>query len=85
MKTMLKIVLLLVAVVIAVKLLPVTVALFCVLAAALISVTVLGVSAAAVLLGATIGITVLLAPLWLPALVVTGGILLVRRVVRAQA
>lgn len=84
MQTIIKIVLLLLAAIIAIKLLPLTLAIGCILAAGLAVVTVLGVSAAVVLLGVAIVLAALLSPLWLPVLLMMGVVVLVRRLVRAR-
>jgi len=78
MKTFLKIVLLVIVAVVAVKLLPLTFALGCLLAAAIVGLLAIGVSAIATLFGAMIGLAVLLAPIWVPVLALVGLITLIR-------
>lgn len=85
MNTFLKILLLLVAAVIAVKLLPVTLALGCIFALALGIFALVGMSvvAAAICLGLLLG--AVLAPIWIPVLAVIGLIALIKRCNRAPA
>ena len=79
MKTFLKVVLLVIAAVIALKLLPLTFALGCLLALSLVGLAVLGVSVIALLLGLTVVLAAVLSPIWVPVLVVIGLIALLKR------
>jgi hypothetical protein len=81
-KTFLKVLLILVLALIAIKMLPVTIALGCVLGLTLAVAAVLGVSLLAVLLGAALLAGALLTPVWLPVLMIVGLIALVKRVTR---
>lgn len=79
MKTFLKILLLVVVAVLAVKMLPLTLALGFLLGIALVAMAVLGLSALAVVLGTCILMAALLSPIWLPILALVGVIALVKR------
>ncbi len=79
MKAFLKIVLLVIAAVIAVKLLPLTLAAGCVLGLVLVGVAVVGVSVIAVVLGALLLIALVSSPIWLPILALAGLIALFKR------
>jgi len=85
MKAFLKILLLVVACIVAVKLLPVTLALGVGLAAVVGVVVVLGFSALAVLVCGALALAAVLAPIWLPVLLLVGIIALVKRCGRAAA
>ena len=85
MKSALKIFLLVIVCLIAVKLLPVTLALGAGLAAMIAVVVALGASAVAVLLVAALVVTALLSPLWFPVLLLVGIIALIRRCSRTSA
>jgi hypothetical protein len=79
MNTFVKVVLLGVAAIIALKLLPLTLALGCVLAAGFFGLVAVGVSAIAALLGAAIVFAAVSSPVWLPVLVAVGIIALCKR------
>jgi hypothetical protein len=79
MKTSLKIVLLLLAAVIAVKLLPVTLGLGILLGISLVGLVALGVSVIASLLGLACVVVAVLSPIWIPVLAVFGIIALIKR------
>ncbi|MEX2044540.1 MAG: hypothetical protein WD941_04245 [Opitutus sp.] len=79
MKTFLKILLLVVVAILAVKLLPLTLALGCLLGVALVVMAGLGLSAMAVILGIGILMAALLSPIWLPILALVGVIALIKR------
>ena len=78
MNTFLKVVLVLLAAVVAIKLLPLTLLCFGLLCAAVATVAALGVSAVAIVLGIGLTLAVLLSPLWVPILAVVGIVALVR-------
>ena len=78
MKAFLKVVLLVIAAIIAVKLLPLTFALGCALAAGLLGLIVLGVSAFFAILIAAIVVVAVLSPIWIPILALTGLIALIK-------
>lgn len=82
MKTFLKILLVLVAVIVAIKLLPFTIALACVLGLAVAGMVVLGGSALVLLVCAGLAAAVLLSPIWIPVLALVGIIALCRRLNR---
>jgi hypothetical protein len=84
-KTFLKVVLLVVLALIAVKLLPFTFALGCVLAAAMVALLVLGASMLGVVFGATLLLAAALSPVWLPVLVLIGLIALLKRTTSGPA
>ena len=79
MKTFLKILLFVVLALVAIKLLPVTLALACVLAGGCALIAAVGVSVMAVGLGVTLAIAALLSPIWLPILAIVGLIMLIKR------
>ncbi len=79
MKTFLKIALIALAVLIAWKLLPLTILAGCILAGIALAVLVVGASAAAVLFAVAVVAAAALSPVWLPILAVVGLISLVRR------
>ncbi|MBI4623982.1 MAG: hypothetical protein HY736_12300 [Verrucomicrobia bacterium] len=85
MNPFLKIILILVAAVIAVKLLPLTLALGCIFAAALAVFALVGVSLVAVLLCLGLLLAALLSPIWIPLLALVGLIALIKRGTRAPA
>jgi hypothetical protein len=85
MNTFLKVILVAFLVLVAIKLLPVTLVAGCILALAALAVLVVGVSAAAALLCLAFVLAAALAPIWLPVLAVVGIISLVRRSRRASA
>jgi hypothetical protein len=79
MKTFLKVLLLLVAVVVAIKLLPFTLAVACVVGGLGVGLVVIGLSVVAVLASVGILLAFLLSPLWLPVLAVVGLIALIKK------
>ncbi len=79
MKTFLKVLLLVVAAIVAVKLLPVALAIGFVLMAPVALLAILGVSVAGALVGAALVVTAVLSPIWLPVLAVVGIVALCRR------
>jgi ABC-type transport system involved in cytochrome c biogenesis permease component len=79
MKTFLKVLLILIAVVVAIKLLPVALAFACGIAACAVIVALVGVSLAAGLLCAGLLLALLLSPIWLPVLALVGGIALIKK------
>ena len=79
MKTFLKVVLLVIAAVIALKLLPLTFALGCLLALGLVGFAVLGVSVISLLLGLVVVLAAVLSPIWVPILAIVGLIALIKR------
>jgi hypothetical protein len=80
MKTFLKILLIALAVIVAVKLLPVALVLIGVLAAVAVVVALVGVSLTAGLLGAGLLLALLLSPVWLPIMALVGIIALFKKV-----
>jgi hypothetical protein len=72
--------LLVVAAVVAVKLLPLTLALGFVLGLLLVGLLVLGLSLVAVVLVAAAALAAVLAPIWIPVLVILGLIALIKKV-----
>ena len=78
MKTFLKVVLLLIVAVIAVKLLPLMFAFGWMLAAALVGLLAVGGSAVVALLGAVLALVVILAPIWIAVLALIGLITLIK-------
>jgi hypothetical protein len=85
MKSFLKIFLLVVLALVAIKLLPLTIALGCMLALAVGGLLVVGVSAFAAVLGVAIAVVAALAPLWIPVLAIVGLVSLLRRAGRRSA
>jgi hypothetical protein len=79
MKTFLWVMLILVGVVLAVKLLPLALALVGLAGGAIATVIVVGLSVVAVLVCVGILLALLFSPLWLPALMVVGLIALIKR------
>lgn len=79
MNTFLKVVLLVLAAVIAVKLLPFVFGLGCLLAGLLLGGLAFGISAVAAFLACMIAIVAVLAPIWLPILALVGLIVLIKR------
>jgi hypothetical protein len=82
MKTFLKIVLLVILAVVAVKFLPLLFGLGCVLAAAVVGLLAVGASAVAALFGTMFALAVLLSPIWVPVLALVGLIALIKRSTR---
>lgn len=79
MKTFLKVLLIVVAVIIAVKLLPIAFVIGCAVAALLAGLAVLGVSLGALLICAALAVGALLSPIWVPVLAIVGLVALGRR------
>ena len=79
MKTFLKVVLLVIVAVIAVKLLPLTFAVGCAFAAMVLGLIAAGFSAVFALAGGLLALTVILAPIWIPVLALIGLITLIKR------
>ncbi|MCX6953485.1 MAG: hypothetical protein NTV51_15150 [Verrucomicrobia bacterium] len=79
MNTFLKVLLILVAVVVAVKLLPIAFVVRCVAAGLLAGLAVLGVSLAALLLCAALAVAAILSPIWVPVLAIVGIVALCKR------
>ena len=84
-KTFFKVVLILIAAVIAVKLLPITIALGIALGLAAVGLAIAGVSIVAVLMVAAIVLAAILSPIWVPVLLLVGLIALVKRLARRSA
>ncbi|MEO6244409.1 MAG: hypothetical protein ABIQ12_03155 [Opitutaceae bacterium] len=82
MNSFLKIFLLVVLVLVAIKLLPLTLAAGCVLGLAVGVLMIAGVSALAGVLAVAVGVVAALAPLWIPVLAVVGLIAVIRRLNR---
>ena len=78
MKTFLKIALLVIAALVAVKFLPLIFGLGCLLAAAIVALLAIGASAIATLFGAMIALAVVLSPIWVPLLALIGVIMLIK-------
>lgn len=85
MNTFLKVVLLLLAAVIAVKLLPLTLAVGCIFAVALGIFALVGMSLVAALICLGLLLGAVLAPIWIPVLAVIGLVALIKRCHRAPA
>jgi hypothetical protein len=85
MKTFLKILLSPLAIIVAVKLLPVALVLIGVLAAVAVLVAVVGVSLTAGLLGAGLLLALLLSPVWLPIMALVGVIALFKKLIARPA
>ncbi len=85
MNTFLKILLLVVVAILAVKMLPLTLALGFMLGLALVVMLVLGLSAVTILLGLGVLFGALLSPIWLPILALVGAVALARRLSRNAA
>jgi hypothetical protein len=83
MKTFFKVLLLVVLAVVAIKLLPITLAFGCLLALGVAVLAAIGVSLMAIGTCLGLAITALLAPVWLPLLVALGIIMLIKRSSRA--
>jgi hypothetical protein len=82
MKAFLKVLLLVMAALIAVKFLPQLFALGWIIGVAIAGLLAIGVSVAAAMFGAMIALVVLLAPIWIPVLVLVGLITLIKRSTR---
>jgi hypothetical protein len=83
-KTFLKVVLLLIVAVIAVKLLPLTIGLGFVLGLAFVVLAAVGVSVVALIFGLALVLTAVLSPVWIPLLALIGLIALIRRAGRRR-
>lgn len=79
MKTFLKIALIIFAALVAIKLLPLTLAAGCIIGGAAVIALVVGVSAAAVLLCVAAALIAVLSPIWLPVVAVLGVVSLCRK------
>ena len=79
MKGFLKVVLLVIVALVAVKLLPLIFGLGCLLAGAVLGFIALVASAVAALIGSAIVVAAVLSPIWIPALAIIGIIALVKR------
>ena len=79
MKTFLKIALLVVLALVAIKLLPLTLALGCLLGLAVAALLAVGVSALAGMIAIALVVVAALAPLWIPVLAIVGLVSLLRR------
>lgn len=79
MKTFFKVLLIVVAVIVAVKLLPVALVFGCIAACLVAALAVLGVSLAALTVGAAIVVAAVLSPVWVPVLAIVGLVALCRR------
>jgi hypothetical protein len=82
MNSFLKILLLVVLALVAIKLLPLTLAAGCVLGLAVGAVLLAGVSALAGVLVVTVSVVAALAPLWIPVLAIMGLVAVIRRLSR---
>lgn len=85
MKTFLKVVLLVIAAVIAVKLLPLTLGLGILLGVSIVGLAAVGVSALALILGLGVVLVAVLSPIWIPVLAIVGLVALVKRSGRPSA
>lgn len=79
MKTFLKVVFVVLAALIAIKLLPLTLALGVVLGFTVVALAAIGVSAIALFFGLAITVAAVLSPIWIPVLAVVGLIALLKR------
>jgi hypothetical protein len=79
MKTFLKVLLVVILAMVAIKLLPATFALGCILAVGLAILAAVGVSVLAIGLYVALAIVALLSPIWLPILAIVGIIALIKR------
>jgi hypothetical protein len=79
MNTFLKVVLLVIAAVIAIKLLPLAFAVFCLFGGILIGLLALGLSALATMVGLGVAFVAVLSPIWVPLLAIVGIIALIKR------
>ena len=84
MKTFLKVVLLVIAALVAIKMLPLIFGIGLVLGAAIVAVFAVGASAVATLLGAMLALAVILAPIWVPVLAVIGLVALFKNGTRSS-
>lgn len=79
MKSFLKIFLLVLLALVAIKLLPLTLAVGCVLGLAAVGLVIVGVSALAGMVAIAVGIVAALAPLWIPVLAIVGLMAVIKR------
>jgi hypothetical protein len=79
MNTFLKVVLLVIAILIALKLLPLTLGLLCLMGGIAVGLLALGLGAVAVIIGICIAAAAVLAPIWIPLLLIFGIIALIKR------
>ena len=82
MKSFLKVLLLVLVALLAIKLLPLTLALGCLLALSIVPLAVVGVSAIVILCGVALVVVAVLAPVWIPVLALVGLIALIKRCTR---
>ena len=85
MKTFLKVLLIIAVAIVAVKLLPITLVLGCLLAAGMAVLAGLGVATVAISACLALALVALLSPIWLPVLAVIGLVMLVKRSSRTTA
>ena len=85
MKTFLKVLLLVIAAIVAVKLLPIAFVVGCAAAVLVAALAILGVSLAAVVIVGSLVVAALLSPIWLPVLAVVGIVALCKRLSRPAA
>jgi hypothetical protein len=78
-KAFLKVVLLVLVALLALKLLPLAFGLGCILAAALLGLLALGASVIAALFAGVVMVAAVLAPIWVPVLIVVGLVALLKR------
>ena len=79
MKSFIKFLLIVIIAVLAVKLLPLTFALGCILAVAVLGMFALGLSAMAILLVVAIALAAILSPVWIPLFLIVGLVALIKR------
>ena len=82
MKSFLKIALLVIVALVAIKLLPLTLAVGCLIALAMVPLAILGASAVVILCGVALVAVAVLAPVWIPVLALVGLIALTKRATR---
>lgn len=85
MNTFLKVLVVAVAVIVAIKLLPITLLVGCIIGGAALVMTVVGLSAVAIIVAVALALLAALSPVWLPVLAIVGIIALVRRSSRKPA
>ena len=85
MKSFLKVVLIVLVALVALKLLPFAFGLGCALAAAVVGLLFVGVSTLFGLIVAAVVLAAILAPIWIPALIIVGLVVLIRRNSRRAA
>lgn len=85
MKTFLKIVVIVLLTLLAIKLLPVALVLGCIIAGVLGVLVALGVSVLAIVVGTLLALALLLSPIWVPVLAVVGIVMLIKRSSRTSA